>query len=167
MYSWPIVLGAFTPMTNYYTLGWPRGPPPLQTWGDKILEKHPCLFVLYYEIVFLPWWFAKIFHAYNAGGNHFDWRLFDQVLRPLWIYLPTKNGWRRPWICFETFFDIKCLKYVSLLHLFDANYQILFCQCQIWNKKYELLLAHHLLSASDGEAGSADVLKVLTIQYFL
>merc|ERR1719394_1693303 len=49
--------------------------------------------------------------ADNAGRNHFDGRLLDQVLGPLWIY--------------------------------------------------------HLLSASDGEAGTADVLNVLTIQNFL
>ena len=31
MYHTPGVFGAFTPLTNYCTLGWPRGPPPLQT----------------------------------------------------------------------------------------------------------------------------------------
>ena len=35
---------------------------------------------------------SAIFHAYNAGGNHFDRRLLDQVLGPLWIYLKTMNG---------------------------------------------------------------------------
>ena len=52
MFNTPSVFGAFTPLTNYCTFGWPSGPPPLQTWGNKILENHHCIFVLYHEIVF-------------------------------------------------------------------------------------------------------------------
>ena len=127
---------------NYCTLGWPRGPPPLQTWGYRILEKHPCIFVLYHEIFFLPWRFVKIFYAYNAGGNHFDGRLLDQVLGPLWIYLPAMNGWRRPWIWFESFFNIKCLKWVCSLSFRCQPSNIVL---SVSNIKYEITNVNYCL----------------------
>ena len=52
----------------------------------------------------------------------------------------------------------------AIFSLPTIKYCFVSVKYEIRNNKYELLLAHHLLSASDGEAGTADVLKVLTNQ---
>ena len=93
---------------NYCTLGWPRGPPPLQTWEYKTLEKHPCIFVLCHES------FWNIL-CLQCGWKPFWLVPLGSSSRTI-VDLPEDNEWMKTtsnmvWILPY----IKCLKCGSLL----------------------------------------------------